>query len=342
MDKTIQISTGTIVKTVLILFGCYLLYVLKDTVLVIIASLTLTAAIEPGNRFLMNLKLPWVKFKIPRIISVVIMFAFVIGVVILFAAFFMPTLVNDTKQLLNSLPEYVTTIDEWSASFFGEDSAFSITEYLYSFKDSFDTSSILELMSTVFGGSFNFVLVVVLTFYFSTQEDGIAKFIEMITRAKNKNYVVGLWRRCEKKIGSWLQGQLLLGVIIGILTYLLLYIVGVESAMFLAVIAGVFELIPIFGLVLSLIPAVAIGFIEGGLSLAIVVFGVYMLIQQFENHLIYPLIVQKVVGIPPVIVIIALIAGAQLAGFFGVLLSVPVSAVLIELLNDWSEKKIGV
>jgi predicted PurR-regulated permease PerM len=65
----------------------------------------------------------------------------------------------------------------------------------------------------------------------------------------------------------------------------------------------------------------------------------YLIIQQFENHLIYPLVVRKVVGVPPILVIIALIVGAKLAGFLGILLSVPVSAALKEFVDDIQRKK---
>ena len=102
-----------------------------------------------------------------------------------------------------------------------------------------------------------------------------------------------------------MQGQVILALIIGVLVYLGLTILGVRYALLLAVLAGVFEIIPIFGPILAAIPAVLIGFIDGGASMALFVIGLYTIIQQFENQLIYPLVVRKVVGVPPLLVILA-------------------------------------
>ncbi|MCI5108633.1 MAG: AI-2E family transporter, partial [Candidatus Pacebacteria bacterium] len=144
--------------------------------------------------------------------------------------------------------------------------------------------------------------------------------------------------RAEKKIGLWFQGQLLLVVIIAILTYLGLTLIGIEHSLLLAVLAGMFELIPLFGPILAGIPAVAIAFLTGGVTKALIVIALYLIIQQFENQLIYPLVVKKVVGVPAIIVILALIAGGTLAGFLGIILSVPIAAVLMELFVDLQKK----
>jgi len=76
-----------------------------------------------------------------------------------------------------------------------------------------------------------------------------------------------------------------------------------------------------------------------GASLGLMVVGLYVIIQQFENHLIYPLVVRKVVGVPPLLVIIALIIGGKLAGFLGVLLAVPMAAAILEFTDDIQKEK---
>jgi predicted PurR-regulated permease PerM len=193
----------------------------------------------------------------------------------------------------------------------------------------------------VFGGLFSFILIVVLSFYLSVQENGITHFLRMITPRAHEEYVIDLWTRSQEKIGRWMQGQLILVVIIGVITYLGLLLIGVEHAMLLAFLAGIAELIPLFGPVIAAIPAVIIAFSGGGTTLALVVLAFYLIVQQFENHLIYPLVVRKVVGLSPIIIILALVAGGQLAGFLGVLLSVPLAAILMEFLNDYERSGKG-
>ena len=154
-----------------------------------------------------------------------------------------------------------------------------------------------------------------------------------------EKYVSGLWRRSQVKIGLWLQGQVLLGVLVGLLIFLGLSILGVRNALFLALIATVFEIIPVFGIVLATLPAIAVALTDGGVTLALLVIGLYTIVQQFEANLIYPLVVKKIVGLPSILVILSLLAGAKLAGFLGILLSIPASAIIVELLADLEKQK---
>ena len=188
---------------------------------------------------------------------------------------------------------------------------------------------------------FSFALIVVLSFYLAVQEDGVGKFLRVVTPWHKEKYVLGLWDRSKKKIGLWMQGQILLAAIIAVLVYLGLLLVRVDHPLLLAVSAGMFEIIPLFGPILAAIPAILVAFTGGGMSLALVVAGLFVIVQQFENQLIYPLVVKKVVGVPPIISILALLIGGQLAGFLGVVISVPVAAVLMELLGDFEKEKIA-
>ena len=139
-----------------------------------------------------------------------------------------------------------------------------------------------------------------------------------------------------------MQGQLVLGLIIGVLVYIGLAVMGVPYALLLALLAGMFEIIPIFGPLLAMVPAVLLAFSSAGATLALSVIIFYIIVQRLENDLIYPLVVNKVTGVNPLVVILALLVGAKLAGLWGVLLSVPVVSALMEYINDiQKEKEIG-
>jgi predicted PurR-regulated permease PerM len=136
-----------------------------------------------------------------------------------------------------------------------------------------------------------------------------------------------------------MQGQLLLSLIITILLFLGLSLLGVEYALLLAIFAGLMELIPVFGSFVAAVPGIIVALVSGDLTLAVMVAGLYLVVNQFQAHLIYPLVVKKIVGVAPILVIIALIAGGQLAGFLGVLLSVPIAAVIQEFVNDVQKRR---
>ena len=137
-----------------------------------------------------------------------------------------------------------------------------------------------------------------------------------------------------------MQGQLILGLLIGVITYLgLVVFFGFQQALLLAFLAAFAELIPLAGPIIAGIPAVAVGLEAGGLSMATGVLVFYLIVQMIENQLIYPLVVKKVVGVPSLLVIISLVVGAQLFGFLGVILAIPLSAVLMEFVKDIEKKQ---
>ena len=133
---------------------------------------------------------------------------------------------------------------------------------------------------------------------------------------------------------------MLLGLIVGLLAFIGLAILGVQYALLLAIVVAVFELVP-FGMILAAVPAIAISFVDGGVSLGIMVTVLFVVLQQFENYILVPLIIKRSTGLPPLVVILSLLVGAKLAGFWGVILAVPVAVFLLEFLTDLEIKKFG-
>lgn len=345
-STTISITTGTIIKGIIILACVWALWVLRDLVLIIITSVILASSIEPGIKF-------FGRYRVHRIPAVLMIY---LGVTAMFFGLiysFVPPVINEAADIAQNLPTIVHSIDQ---SLFGGNSilapAFSqggqtgtaspvVGNLLEKLSGAGDATSrgVLVTASAIFGGVFSFILIVVLSFYFAMQERGIENFIRIIIPFNNESYAIDLWSRSKAKIGKWMQGQLLLGVLIFVLVYLGLTIFGVPYAMTLALLAGLFEIIPVFGPILSSIPGVILAFTTGGATLAIIIAAFYLLVQQFESHLIYPLVVRKVVGVPPILVILALIIGGELAGVLGILISVPVAAALMEFVEDIEREK---
>lgn len=337
-DVNISINFETIVKTTLFLLLLWVLFVLKNVVLVVLTAIVIASAMEPAVTW-------FVRHRIPRVFSVLVVYALLVVALALLLYAFFPVLLEEVSGLLATVPSYTETLG--SPGSFGAllgDSSVSLYSVVQELRSAFATASggVLQTVSLVFGGLAGFILVIVFSFYFSVQETGVDDFLRIVTSTKYEQKVISLWKRSQIKIGLWMQGQLLLGVIVGVLVYLGLTILGVPYALLLALLAALFELIPVFGPILSAIPALIIAFTTGGTTLGLLVIGLYLIIQQFENHLIYPLVVTKVVGVPPLLVILALIVGAQLAGFLGVILSVPAAAVIQELVADIEKGRKGV
>ena len=118
-----------------------------------------------------------------------------------------------------------------------------------------------------------------------------------------------------------------------------LRIFQVENALFLAIISTAFEIIPVFGPFIGSVPGVLVSFVHGGLPFGIIIAIMYLVIQKIESNVIYPLVVQRVLKVPPLVVIIALVVGVKLGGFLGVIIAVPIAAVLTEFMSDVGKRR---
>jgi len=333
-NLTININAGTVIKILVILGITALLWQLRELVLIIVTSIVLASATEPGIRF-------FTKLKLPRVFSVLVVYMAVIGLFVGIIYAFVPVLLQETSGLLKDMPTLTEALESDTAvsallptgvNISGLQS--TLGEYITMY-----SSNAFAFLNMVFGGVFTFVLIIIFSFYFAVEESNMRDFIRIIAPKKSEKYAIDLLKRSQRKVGRWMQGQLLSGLIIGMLTYLGLTIIGVKYALLLSAIVVLFGLIPVFGIILATIPAVAIGFVTGGTTMALLVLALYLIIQQFEGNLIYPLIVTRIVGVPPLMVMLALIVGAQLAGFLGILLSVPLAAVLQEVVKDLDKWK---
>ncbi|MCX6786279.1 MAG: AI-2E family transporter [Candidatus Kaiserbacteria bacterium] len=342
-EINVSITPGTIVTALCIIVGAYAFWLLRGLILLVLAAIIIASAIEPWIAF-------FIRRRLPRFAAAILVYALAFGSVFAMLYFFFPPIIADAASFLTAAPQYLDTISTPS-SFSGianatdligsQQSAQSFIQTLLSFRSVFASSSsgVLQLLVTFFGGIFSLFLVIVLSFYFALQDTGVDDFLRLVMPVAYEDYSVDLWRRAQKKIGLWMQGQVLLSVIVGILVYLGLLIIGVPYALFLSVFTAVAEIIPIFGSLIAGTAAAVVGYSNGGVALAAIVAGLYIVVNQFESNLIYPLIVKKVVGVPPLLVIVALIAGYTLAGFLGALLSVPFAAVLLEIISDFDKRK---
>ncbi len=334
---SISITSGTIVTTIIIGVIAYALWTLRDLVLLIITAIVLASSVRPGVLFFM-------KYKIPRALSVLIMYLIVFGSIFGVVYMFLPPMLGELNGLSSALPKYIETVSlpapfdtSGATSFLSSSSgADTLIQSLSSLQKAFVDSSAgaFRLVATIFGGLFSLVFVIVLSFYFAVQEDGMEGFLRTITPLPQEEYIISLWRRAQKKIGLWMQGQVMLSLLVGLLIYLGLMIIGVPYALLIGLFTAIMEIIPIFGSFIAAVPAIAIAFTTGGPSLALIVAGLYLIVNQFEAHLIYPLVVKKIVGVPPLLVIVAMVAGGELAGFLGVILSIPLAAILQEFVSD--------
>ncbi len=338
---TINITPGSFLAAAGIGLLLWLLFFLKDLVLIVLTAIVLASAVEPGVHW-------FVKKRLPRAVAVLSVYALIVVVFLSVIYLLFPPLFEEAQGFIVNLPQFLSSLRV--ESIFGGSTVSALQPFIpHSFSAALLTQlqnlivptgeGALHVVYGIFGGIVSFVLIIVLSIYFAFQETGVDDFLKLVVPVKHQHYTLNLWKRSRHKIGLWMQGQLILSLIIGVLGYLWLSILQVPYAFLIAIFAACIEIIPMFGSLVSGTLAVIIGATTGGTQLALLVAGGFIIINLLQSNLIYPLVVKQVVGVPPLMVILAMIAGGQLAGFFGILLAVPLAAALQEFITDVQKSK---
>jgi predicted PurR-regulated permease PerM len=326
----VRIDPSTIFLFFLIGGAFILAFQLREILLGILTAIVIASGVEPFTLRLSH-------YQIPRILSVLLVYSVCLAVLVTVSVFVVPVFITELTSLVENVPSYLVPVFNGS-----EDLGF-VENILATYSGDLANLSenILPTISRIFGGIFSLVLFITLSFYLAIQKDGVAQFLRLITPLKSTDYVVNVWRRSQLKIGLWMQGQLISGLIIGLMVYIGMSIMGVPYPLLLAVVAALFELVPIFGPFFASVPAILLAVTTKDNSLVwfFLTGGYYVLAQQIQSNFIYPLLVRRMVGISPVVVLVAISFGASIGGLLGIILSVPVAAVLLELLSDLRDDK---
>ena len=334
---TVDISTGIIFRTIMILLGIWFLYVIRDVVAILFIAIILTAAIEPLVNWMNNR-------KIPRSLAVSIIYILLFAIISAAFYFLIPPFVSQFQDFSNNFPMYAQKMTGFFRGIenFGQSHNLSLSEqnFLQGISGKITQYS-LNIFSTtigVFSGFISILVILSLTFYLSVKKDGMKSFVVAVTPEKYQDYAVSAAERIKIKIGKWMQGQLFLMLLIFILDFLALYFLNVPYALVLAILGGLLEIIPYLGPIISAIPAIILGFFVSPLT-GILVAVAYIVIQQAESHIITPQLMRKVLGLNPIVVILALLIGAKIGGVLGAILSIPITTAISVFVDDLVEKK---
>jgi len=324
-------------KTILWVLGfgilAVLVYMVRDIVAVLIFAIIIASALEPILEYAQSK-------KIPRLLSLIVIYLLFF---IFFAALiyiFLPLVLDQLRDFFQNYPTYFGKIEEAVGVItFLPGLSGNIHELLSQLTEQIPSfSSLISYISAIFGGILSFVVVLVVSFYLSISRNALDNFLRAILPPQFEVYAHSLWVRAQHKMGRWLQAQILLSFIMAVIVGLGLWILGVKYAFLIAVVVGVLEIVPYVGPIVS-----------GGLATLLAlsqspILGLWTLIffvvaQQLEGHILVPLLIKKLVGLNPVAVILAILVGAKLGGILGILLAVPIAAVIDEFFDDLAKRK---
>ncbi|MCX6704572.1 MAG: AI-2E family transporter [Candidatus Woesebacteria bacterium] len=320
MLKKVEISHRTIIFTVFFLLGLWFLYFVRDIILQLFVALLLMTILEPLVAVL-------TRIKIPRALSVLLTYILVLGVMGGMVALIAPTLAQQTTNFINALPSYLANIGI-SSMVSGNLASGALTQL------GAIPGEVLNFTVSIFSNIVSVVTVLVFTFYMLLTHDKLHDQAGLLFGENKKLQIGRLIRAWENKLGKWARGQLLLMFAVGLGTYIGLFLIGIPFALPLAILAGLLEIIPILGPIVAAIPAILIGF---GMSpiIGLGATAVEFLVHQLEGYVLVPKIMEKSVGVSPLVVLISIAIGAKLLGIMGVIISVPFVITLQVLIKEY-------
>jgi len=242
-----------------------------------------------------------------------------------------PPLIEQTTLFAANLPTFLTRLP------ISSDVVSQIVQQAISQLGSVP-SQVARIIFGIFGNVVSIITVLVFAYYLLSERQRLVVQLAQLVGAEKEKEYLKILERLEYSLGSWARGQLTLMFVVGLTTYFGLVLLGFPYALPLAILAGVFEVVPYIGPFISAFPAVVIGFgISPFMGVAAVI--LYFLIQQFENYVFVPKIMQSSTGVNPVITLLALAIGLRLAGPIGLILSVPIYLTAQILFKEFSSKK---
>ncbi|HYF05858.1 MAG TPA: AI-2E family transporter [Patescibacteria group bacterium] len=325
-------STKIILKVLLVVFGLVFLWLVRDIVIILLLSFVLASAMEPLVDYL-HIR------KIPRALTVFLVYAFVLGVFGFIFSLIIPVVVEQVETLSENLPQYLTDIQQkfpLLQNFLGSGDLVQTIQDFFSTGE--NESFVFSQTASLIGGVFTFFTTLVISFYLVAEEQGMKKFIHTLVP---KEYIPGtlsVVMKIQRKMGNWVLGQLVLSIVIFLVTWVSLLILGVPYALFLALLAGCFELIPYIGPTISAVPAIAFAFMKSPTT-GILAILLYVAIQKMEGLVLVPKVMEKAVGVSPLVILLALLIGFKLAGIAGLLLAVPMVGILTVFIEEYNSSK---
>ena len=333
------ISARTVAKTILtaigVVAGLYLLWVIRNVIMMVFIAIFLAVALGPAVAFFER------RLRVKRVVAIGLTYLAMMLVLTLIGLLVIPPIVEQTAKFVDNVPEYVNDIGD-NDTIRNFDEEYGITDELEeqaaTLPDRFgDAASTLQsIFLGVVSAVFTIVIVLVLAFFLLL--DGKRVFEWVIREA---GPVRGpRWRAVAedvyRSVGGYVVGASTIALTAGVASYVVMTILGIPFAVPLAVVAAFFSLIPLVGATLAGTMIAIVAAVGGDFPRDVVIWVVFFVVyQQLENNVLQPLIFRRTVAIHPLVVIVALLVGASLLGIVGALLAIPIAGALQIIVKDW-------
>jgi predicted PurR-regulated permease PerM len=334
----IEISPKSILLVLLSLAAIWVIVKLHGVLILIFIAFSISAMLSPIIDYLNSKRIPksisiaviYITFILLCLLLILISYKPLITQLEEFVISFPDIFVNVASKIIDQLPflkerfNWDDIFENLRGSFWENFKPENFSDYLLS-----GINKAFGIVGSVFGALINILSTLVLSIYFiQFKEPSKEKFVKLIP-ARYQKRIFKFINNVESQLGAWLRGQILLMIVIGVLAWIGLEAIGAEFSIPLGIVAGLLEIIPNIGPIITWAIAVMVA-IGSDLEAWQVIFVAawFIIIQQLENYLIVPKLMQKIVGTNPVLTIIAVLGASEIFGFWGAILAVPLVAII--------------
>lgn len=330
----LDISWGTILKIGIAFFFFLIIYQIREILTTALFAIIISTLFEPAIIFLE-------KKGINRKLSVPLVY-FSFFIFLGFLVFYLSNpIFIEIKKLASSIPQYFERISPFFKEF-GlealenfENLTFAIQQWLIK-----ASSSIFSAISVIFGGFFATLTIFSLSLFISLEKGLIEKIIKFFAPQEKEEKFLNAWQRVQTKISLWFAIRILGCLFVSLLTFITLKVFKVDYAFSLSILTGFFNLIPILGPVFSG-TLVTIFLVMDSFLKAIFFIVAFILIQQLEGNVLLPVLTNRFIEMSPFLVLLSLLIGGKILGFWGAILAIPLSAIIFEFLKEFLSEEIS-
>ena len=331
-DRVLDISWSTILKVSFALLCFYIIYLVRDILVWFIFALIISILFNPGVTFLRRL-------RVPRVLAVIFIYVAIFGLLGILIYATAPMFVNEIRQFSQLFPQYFGKIAPPLRGL-GVEAFESMESFTQALGETLQraSSDIFNALAIFFGGIGSTIFVLAIALFLSLEEKGVERVIALLSPKRYESYILSLWIRSQTRVAGWFGSRILTCFLVGLAVFITLRLFNVNYAFSLALLAGVFDFVPVLGPII--VGAIAFVFVALDSWLkAFFVLIAFILIQQIEGNILSPILTKRFVGIPPVLVLISLALGAKLLGILGAVLAIPLAGILFEFLRDFLQKR---
>lgn len=313
----LEVSYRGLLLAGLALFSLWAFTRLWPVLILIITAFIFMAALLPYVEWL-------VRHRVPRAGAVLLLLVVFIGIIAGLAALVVPAVIDEFRDIQDNLPEDARELENFLDNF-------GIEVELEERARDFDWGELASGRAAIAWGQRAFeimlsiIAIIVMSAYLLIDTPRLSRFVYQFVPAGREPEVERILLSLQRVVGGYIRGQLITSLAIGVFTLVLLLAVGVPNAVAFAVLAAFADVIPLVGAFIATIPPVVAAFDESPTQAMIVLIAL-VIYQQFEDRFLVPRVYGSTLNLPPIIVLVAVLIGAELLGITGVLLALPAAA----------------